>query len=97
MRDSSLQSFLGSISLVALIGLLGSLALLICPFAAPVTTPALRVLADREFNPPHSLRSQILSLGFHPVEFVLELGPVAHVASRDTRHWVQSIISRPEE
>jgi hypothetical protein len=97
MHDSRFQSPLWPVSLVAVIGLLVPLALLICPFTAPVTTPVLRVLADREFNPPHSLRSRILSLGFQPIEFVLDLGPVAQLASRDTRHWVYSITSRPDE
>jgi len=97
MRDHVFRVHWGSASLVAVIGLVASLALLICPFAAPVTTPVLRILADREFNPPHSLRSRFLSLGFQPIGFVLEFGPVAHVASRDTRHWVQSIIWRPDE
>ena len=97
MRDSRLQRFLWPVGLIAVTGLIGALALLICPYAAPLTTPALRVLADREFNPPHSLRSQVLSLGFQPIGFVLDLPTVAHVASRDTRHWVYSIISRPNE
>ena len=97
MRDSRLQRFLWPVGLIAVLGLIGALALLICPFAAPLTTPALRVLADREFNPPHSLRSQVLSLGLQPIGFVLDLPTVAHVASRDTRHWVYSIISRPDE
>src|SRR5439155_7686586 len=74
MRDHVFRVHWGSASLVAVIGLVASLALLICPFAAPVTTPVLRILADREFNPPHSLRSRFLSLGFQPIGFVLEFG-----------------------
>ena len=97
MRESRLRSSLELGSLVAVIGFVAVLAVLVCPFTVPITTRALRVLADRKFNPPHSFRSQVLSLAFQPIEFVLDSRPVVGIVSRDTRHWVYSITGRPNE
>jgi len=66
-------------------------------FAFPGATPVLSVLADRQAIPPHSFLSRALSYSFRPVGFLLECEPLPKVVSRDVRHYVQSIIYRPEE
>jgi len=74
--------------------------LLVAGFACLVflgVTPVLSVLADRKTIPPHSFLSHALSYGFRPIGFVLESEPMPKVVSRDVRHYVQSIIYRPEE